>query len=206
VPVPRAVKKPSCRKEQKVDVEEPGINLSELNSIPPLFNPAQTNGLNGHWTQFSETLPFPSKPAPFVDFSPPASPSRRNVPLYISPMPPRSPVDVNRESYNKYCAQLTIYQTQWNDYSIKLTEHFRTRLEANIDKFAQNIGFANGVHLSDSVQVDLNKDFKLAQHSIQECEEDDDVRTKWEIARSRHKQVFRDWITYLEKCKASDSF
>ncbi|KAK6507341.1 hypothetical protein TWF481_005780 [Arthrobotrys musiformis] len=175
-------------------------DLGSLRNMEPLSY-ASANGLNNHWQGLRDNLPFESKAAPFVQLSPaPEHPKNRPSP----PKPPEAPTapnEISLTSYDKYCAQMTVYQAHWNEYNGKIVNHLRARLDTDILQCAQNKGFATGT--STDPETGIRLDLKQTMKAISELDEDRKIRAEWETSIGIHKKALIQWKSYLESLEAA---
>ncbi|KAF3272882.1 hypothetical protein TWF970_009905 [Orbilia oligospora] len=170
-------------------------NLGGLRNVEPLSY-ASANGLNSHWHNMRDNLPFESKAASFVRLSPAPELSKKALNLPKAPEAPTTPNDISLTSYDKYCAQMTVYQAHWNEYNGKIVNHLRARLDADILQCAQNKGFATGTSTDPETGIEL--DLKQTMKAIFEIDEDRRIRGEWETAIVAHRKVLDQWKSFLE--------
>ncbi|KAK6512661.1 hypothetical protein TWF506_008837 [Arthrobotrys conoides] len=175
-------------------------NLAGLRNVEPLSY-ASANGLNSHWHSMRDNLPFESKAASFVRLSPAPELPKKNHNLPNPPEAPTAPNDISLMSYDKYCAQMTVYQAHWNEYNGKIVNHLRARLDADIIQCAQNKGFATGT--STDPETGIKLDLKQTMKAIFEIDEDRKIRAEWELAIGTHRKVLGQWKLFLESLEAA---
>ncbi|KAF3935909.1 hypothetical protein ABW20_dc0106070 [Dactylellina cionopaga] len=172
------------------------------NTEPISYHPS--NGLNGHWQDLQDSLPFESKPASYVNIS--SSPPLPQRPMSI-PRPPEAPItpaNPSSASYDKYCATMTVYQAHWNEYNAKIVNHMRARLDADVLQCAQNKGFATGT--SSDPKAGVHLDLIQTRKTLAELDEDQQIRTHWEGAVKNHINVLTEWKKYLEHLEINNEF
>lgn len=175
-------------------------DLGGLRNVEPLSY-ASANGLNNHWHNVRDNLPFESKAAPFVPLSPAPELPKKNPSLPKPPETPTAPNDISLTSYDRYCAQMTVYQAHWNEYNGKIVNHLRARLDANILQCAQNKGFATGT--STDAETGIKLDLKQTMKAISELDEDRRIRAEWETAIGVYREALVHWKSYLESLEAA---
>lgn len=198
LPKPAPIKKPPSPKKQRPNNTQPTIDLDSLGDVPPLATMPAVNGINGHWDDLAAHLPFPSKAAPSVDLSPPSTP-KRNKPSFIPPSLPPVPTEVHQDSYSRYCAILIQYQTAWNEYNMKVIDHFKSRSDQAMLNCAQGKYYASGLNFIDEWTSCAKKDAYDLNKSLKQMDEDSGIRLAWEMALERHRKILLDWKTFLDK-------
>ncbi|KAK6336575.1 hypothetical protein TWF718_009378 [Orbilia javanica] len=175
-------------------------DLGGLRNVEPLSY-ASMNGLNSHWNSMRDHLPFESKAASSIRLSPGPELPKKAPSLPKPPETPTAPNDVSLTSYDKYCAQMTVYQAHWNEYNGKIVNHLRARLDADILQCAQNKGFATGT--SSDPETGIKLDLKQTMKAVSEIDEDRRIRADWEVAIGIHRTVLMQWKSYLESLEAA---
>ncbi|OCL04737.1 hypothetical protein AOQ84DRAFT_111508 [Glonium stellatum] len=162
----------------------PGLeSLFELKNVEPIKQ--SSNGGLRDLNNLSSTLPFESRTSASHPFKP-SAPQNLNLPLV--PKPPDEPSRLTKQTFARYMHAMQAYMVMWHGFNSTLVSHFAEREKwcACLDaKWLTSLGEPTNKPGFDSY--------------LRSLQEDEKVRTHWNIACEKHRTAVEACARVREK-------
>jgi len=181
---PRFVQvEPSSLRQETPSREHVGPKLDDLATTLP--GSTTGDGL-GNLKDISSTLPFESKPSTTL-------PTKSYTPQILTlpklPVAPEQPTKLTNATWRDYCEKFARYLAKYHEFDGAMLDHFlgrRTKAAELVNRGAAEL---------ESVGAEKWLEYNRA------VEEDERVRTHWDIAGDKHRQAVKSFESVRERVR-----